>query len=84
MGWHKIVYEDSRCVILSNSMGFSFVELYSGIPMEGLVVFGPIATYGIYHFHDQKGNEIFYGYLDDWGMSKSKAIETINRKCRPR
>ena len=72
MGWYGIAYEDSKCVVLSNNMGFILVELYSGVPIKGVAVFGPVNTYGAYQFYDQNGNQMFYGYIDDWGMSKQR------------
>lgn len=84
MGWYTVAYEDSKCVFLSNNMGFTLVELYSGVPIKGMAVLGPVNTYGVHEFYDEKGNVIFSGYLDDWGLSEQRAIEKINQKCRPR
>ena len=83
MGWHTIAYEDSKCVILYNETGFTLVELYFGAPIKGAAVYGPINTFGLYPFHAESGGEMFRGYIEDWGMSKQKAVEKINDKCRP-
>ena len=84
MGWYTVAYQDSKCVILSNNYGFTFVELYSGFPKEDMPVLGPINIYGLHEFFDENGNETFRGYIDDWGMSEQRAIEKINDKCNPR
>jgi len=42
MGWYGIAYGDSKCVVLPNSMGFTLVELYSGVPIKRADwLFGP-------------------------------------------
>lgn len=84
MGWYFVEYEDSKCVVLLNNYGYTLVEIYTGVPIKGMNVMGEVNTIGVKKFYDQNGSIIFSGFIDDFALGETRAIEKIRNKCRPR
>ena len=68
--------------LLYNKSGYVVAEHMGGHEFdEGKVVYGNINSYGTKDIYDEDLDEKEHVYIEDWGLSKSDAIEKLLDKC---
>jgi uncharacterized protein YoxC len=79
-----IVYRPSSCdyFILENSSGYIIAEWMSGNdPDQGDIITGKFNSYGTKDFYNQSRERDCRFWIDDYMLSKERALEKIREKC---
>lgn len=83
-GQATVVFRKRGCdfMILENSSGYIVVEWMGGNdPDQGDIIGGNLNSYGTKEFYNLSTNSETKLWIDDYMLSKDRALEKINDKC---
>jgi hypothetical protein len=72
-----IVYENSNCIIIETSRGYTLAEWYGGTAWEGHTVVGDLESYGFTDLFDLNNDGELRVWIDDYWMSEDDAAEWV-------
>ena len=80
-----VVFKKSRCdyFIVETITGYAILEWYGGNdPDEGDVIVGNFESYGMMDIYNLTADSELTVWVEDYWLSKSRAIEKYYDKCR--
>ena len=80
-----VVYKKSGCdyFIVETPTGFCLLEWFGGSdPDIGDVLVGEFESYGMKTIHNATKGQAFKVWVEDFQLSKTRAIEKYSEKCR--